>query len=327
MSRHKRKARFRLRLKRAQTKRKLGMLAALVTIMAPVMILGGSSVASATQNDKIQICHRTNSVTNPYTSPEVGFDAATGQLKDNGQGDHHTHSGPVWDANTEYPPPHNGDQWGDIIPPYDYPGDENHEAGSYPGLNWTEAGQAIYNNDCNPVTPPDKEVTPATPSVTEPSCEQPNITVTPSNQEGVVWDPSGVTVLKPGESVIYTAAAAEGYVFPEGADTLWAFKNGFSETCLGPPPVEFVCPNLGADLTEVPQGYVETENGTCVKPVIPPPHTGQAPPPNNPPALAETGITTQSSATPWGPIGGGVLMLVLMGAAYFLKPRSRGSKA
>ena len=30
----------------------------------------------------------------------------------------------------------------DIIPPFDY------EGGSFPGQNWDEDGQAIYNNDC-----------------------------------------------------------------------------------------------------------------------------------------------------------------------------------
>ena len=35
--------------------------------------------------------------------------------------------------------------WGDIIPPYTYPPANF----TYAGLNWTSAGQAIYNNGCN----------------------------------------------------------------------------------------------------------------------------------------------------------------------------------
>lgn len=85
-------------------------------------------------NCKVIICHRTNSVTNPYTTPDVDISAA-GQ---NGLGDHFAeHLGPVFNPNTTYPTPHNGDQWGDIIPPVE---------GVEAGLNWTAEGQAVYNN-------------------------------------------------------------------------------------------------------------------------------------------------------------------------------------
>ena len=91
------------------------------------------------------------------------------------------------------------------------------------------------NEPCPPET---KTVTPAAPQATQPSCDTTVfVTVTPSNQEGVVWDPSGKTILKPGESVTYTASPAEGYEFPKDAQKSWTFENTFSETCLGPPPV------------------------------------------------------------------------------------------
>jgi hypothetical protein len=78
----------------------------------------------------------------------------------------------------------------------------------------------------------DKEVTPAQPTATTPSCEMPNMTVTPSSQEGVVWSPSGPTVLEPGESVTYTATPDDEYVFPEGAQTSWEYTNTFDvEEC------------------------------------------------------------------------------------------------
>jgi hypothetical protein len=107
--------------------------------------------ALATQpdpNHKVTICHRTNSVTNPYvviTVDEASVDGDEGN--DKGQGDHLLeHLGPVWDANTTYAPPHNGDQWGDIIPPF-------YEDGvtptGYSSLNWNAAGQALFENDCN----------------------------------------------------------------------------------------------------------------------------------------------------------------------------------
>ena len=93
-----------------------------------------------TENDKsVTICHRTNSVSNPYNQQTVNYSAATGAQKGT---DHTGHTGPVFDPNASYPTPHNGDQWGDIIPPYSWSG------GSYPGLNWDAQGQAIYNNNC-----------------------------------------------------------------------------------------------------------------------------------------------------------------------------------
>ena len=99
-------------------------------------------------NSKVTICQRTNSVTNPYIKIPVDQSAVDGNLgNDNGQGDHYAeHTGAAFDKNTTYPTPHNGDQWGDIIPQL---------PDVHSGLNWTTAGQAIYNNDCNvPTTPP-----------------------------------------------------------------------------------------------------------------------------------------------------------------------------
>ena len=96
----------------------------------------------------VTICHRTNSVTNPYvqiTVDEASVDGNAGN--DNGQGDHLLdHLGPVFDVNNPPPPPHNGDQWGDIIPPFYSDGST---PTGYPSLNWDAAGQAIFENGCN----------------------------------------------------------------------------------------------------------------------------------------------------------------------------------
>jgi len=89
--------------------------------------------------DKVTICHRTNANTNPYVINEP--DA-------NGDVDGHAdHTGPVW--NPTLKPQHI--KWGDIIPPFTFDG------GTFPGLNWTVEGQAIYENDCKPLTPPEQQ--------------------------------------------------------------------------------------------------------------------------------------------------------------------------
>lgn len=114
-------------------------------LLAVLLILAGSvcifgAPAYANHNDaKYTICHRTNSDQNPYvviTPDEAAVDGAAPA-----KGDHYLeHVGPVWndtlkDAKIE---------WGDIIPPI---------PGHHAGLNWTAAGQAIYNNGCAPAVP------------------------------------------------------------------------------------------------------------------------------------------------------------------------------
>ena len=75
---------------------------------------------------------------NPYMSNEPAI-ANNGDL----QGGHLNHTGPVYPA----------DDWGDIIPPYEYV-DENGQTQTFPGLQLAEAGQAIWQNGCNPPSPP-----------------------------------------------------------------------------------------------------------------------------------------------------------------------------
>ena len=105
--------------------------AALTLSAGTALVASGVAAADAPEKLDIQICHRGNSVTNPY---QLETPANEGVLDG-----HYDHIGPIFNAADPPPPPHNGDQWGDIIPP---------SAGHPDGMNWTDAGQAILNNDC-----------------------------------------------------------------------------------------------------------------------------------------------------------------------------------
>jgi hypothetical protein len=141
---------------------------ALLLAVAPLPWLGvGAAAATPGDDAKITICHRTNAVTNPYVVITVDVAAADGDLgNDNGQGDHYAeHLGPVFDPEADYQPPFSGDEWGDIIPPI---------PGVHDGLNWSDAGQAIYANDCTPLKPQ------PSPSETQTTPESSSPEVTPS---------------------------------------------------------------------------------------------------------------------------------------------------
>lgn len=112
--------------------------AAEVANLAPEPVM----VATATQpnpDHKVDVCHATNAIdrngNRKYVLINVDI-ASSGYVK----GGHHR-------GVDGFPKKHA--DGGDIIPPYSY-GDFH-----YPGQNWTERGQAIWNNDCVvPVKPP-----------------------------------------------------------------------------------------------------------------------------------------------------------------------------
>jgi hypothetical protein len=108
-------------------------------MMATAIGAPSTSAAVSLAGDKteITICHGTGSQSNPYVvnSPAINSSGAfEGELA----AGHNHHTGPIWFPGITV-------EWGDIIPPYDYAPANFH----YNGLNWTAAGQAIYNNGCN----------------------------------------------------------------------------------------------------------------------------------------------------------------------------------
>lgn len=118
-----------LQITRKNAKRIVNSLAAGVLLFSQFVVM---PAASATNNDDVTICHATNSVTNPYEQKTVDDSAVNGI----GGGDHYLeHKGAVFNTSM-----HNGDHWGDIIPPL---------PGVHSGLNWDAQGQLIWNNDCS----------------------------------------------------------------------------------------------------------------------------------------------------------------------------------
>ncbi|MEO8105963.1 MAG: hypothetical protein ABI720_01485 [Actinomycetes bacterium] len=192
---------------------------------------------SPPSDEKVTLCHRTNSVTNPYVLITVAVEAADGDAgNNNGQGDHYLeHNGPVFDANADYQPPFSGDEWGDIIPPID---------GVHDGLNWTDEGIALYEDDCNAPSPsetPTPSETGSTPGSATPtsssaspssSSASPSETVTTT----ITDSPSEDDVDKPtkDESPEATESETSAGALPQtGSGVPWAGAVGISLLLIG----------------------------------------------------------------------------------------------
>jgi hypothetical protein len=194
-----------------------------------------AAVALAYQDDptdhKVVICHASASVTNPYQTPDVDKDSIqnTEGLDANGHG---THTGPIFDPETN----ENGDNWGDIIPPFAagyLAGPPAKAWGAFAGLNWTDEGRAIWENGCNiPATPEDTPVTPTAPTFQDPTCDVVAAVNLPT-VTGVTYAVEGTVA--PGHKVTVKATAKDGYVLT-GTDE-WKHTFGdVPDNCTPPPP-------------------------------------------------------------------------------------------
>lgn len=133
-------------------KRIISALAVVAAMVGAVGLLQTNSAnATVVVADKVEICHRDNNVKKPYGPKKI--EVSTSAIFTQG---HSGHNGPI--ATSEAVAQalkDNHDDWGDIIPPFNYK--IGNTTFTYPGKNWTTAGQAIWNNDCQYVVDPEGE--------------------------------------------------------------------------------------------------------------------------------------------------------------------------
>jgi hypothetical protein len=141
---------------------------------AAVQVAGTTSSSAQRSQEKVTICHRTNSRTNPYNQIVVSQESAI-------EG-HASHIGPIFSPDV--------DNWGDIIPPI--------RPGLPRGRNWPE-GQAVLDNGCE--VPPDVGPLPAA-AISDVTCAEPDASVSVTVRNGAAaTDPATFTILVDGNEV------------------------------------------------------------------------------------------------------------------------------
>ncbi|MBA2954726.1 hypothetical protein GON03_10355 [Nocardioides sp. MAH-18] len=213
--------------------------------------------ADAAPQEKVKICHRTNSRTNPYNQ--------VNDSKDGVVSGHANHTGPIFGPDVE--------KWGNIVPPID--------PGLPDGLNWTAEGRAILDNGCE--MPPDPGPIPAA-EIADAACSgaTPSVSVTVSNDADAT-DPASFTIrvngvavqtvgpIAPGDSQTVTLAGVPEdrvAVVDVLADGEVVASRVVTADCTpGPPPVSIKA-GFGCVGT-TPQGTLQvTNNGTAPLSVV-----------------------------------------------------------
>lgn len=211
----------------------------LISSLMSIFLLTGSFFALASSakgrdsdhHETVTICHATSSNANPYVVNHPS--------KDGDVGGHDGHNGPIWfDGITV--------DWGDIIPPFDY-GSHSH----YPGKNWTDQGQAIFNNGCKIPPPPPVDVCPNIDG---------NQATVPDGYQLV----DGQCVVIPPPVDLCPNLDGNQTTIPDGYEIV------DGQCQLIPPPPTDVCLNIDGVQTTIPDGYESLTQGQCTLIVSPP---------------------------------------------------------
>ena len=280
---------------------------------AGIGLLGGPLIAgwmllptaTAAPAEKVQICHATNSVSNPYTVNSVNTSSVDeeGNKFLNGHGDH---TGPVFDPAD--PPA----SWGDIIPPITNP-----DTGTtFPGLNWP-AGEAIWTNGCQvPTMSPSPTMTSPSPTETSPSPTETSPTPTETSPTPTETSPS------PGSTVTVTATvtATQVIVVPgPGVTTTVTATPTPTETT--PTPTETTVTTSPGTTSATPTQTSPTPTETTVTPspgtTSPSPTTGT---PTTTTLSPSPGVTVTGTGFPTGVAAGGGPMAPLPGIGDPMRP-------
>ena len=153
-----------------------------------------ANAAKSSGTQKVTLCHRTNSETNPYVRITVSISSV---VKSSG---HDGHNGPVFRAGLKAAKI----KWGDIIPSFTYTTKSGSSA-TYAGRNWP-AGSAIFNAGCS---------TPTQPTSTSSSTPSTSTSVSPSTSTSTSVSPSSITTTPSSPpSVIPTITPSEPSLTP-----------------------------------------------------------------------------------------------------------------
>ena len=158
------------------------LLLALLALAACLVVVPDR--ADAAPEQKVTICHRTNSRTNPYNQIAVAESSAV-------EG-HASHTGPAFSEDV--------DDWGDVIPPI--------TPGLPDGLNWDAEGRAVLDNGCE--VAPDVGPLPSA-TIGDAACvgPEPAVEVTVSNAPEAT-DPATFTIRVDGVAVQTVGPVAPG---------------------------------------------------------------------------------------------------------------------
>lgn len=181
----------------------------LVMAFASLATLARTQQTNAQQ--EVKFCHRDSNIKKPYGPKPITTDANS--IITEG---HSGHTGPL--------PPN--DNWGDIIPSFDYYDSEGHLQ-HFDGLNYDNAGKAMLENDCQYV-----EVTPAAVTFVGSTCENNEASYIIPATTGVEYyvgddtDPTTANTypVTSDQTISVKAIAKAGYVIQSGAAYQWSYN-------------------------------------------------------------------------------------------------------